>query len=77
MRQLQGLSLTRQAVTVTEEEGNKALEQLRESMAQMVPSADGKTKEKQVPPLDDELAKDLGQESLAKLKEHIEARLRE
>ncbi len=72
-----GIALKRPAVTVSSEEINKALTQLQESMAQLVPSADGQTKERQVPALDDELAKDLGQESLDKLKEHVEGKLRE
>ncbi len=35
------------------------------------------TKERQVPPLDDELAKDLGYENLPKLRAHVDAKLRE
>jgi FKBP-type peptidyl-prolyl cis-trans isomerase (trigger factor) len=72
-----GLHVPAGSDSVTPEELTKALAGLQESMAEMAPGAEGETKEKRVPPLDDELAKDLGLESLQKLKEHVEAKLRE
>jgi len=42
-----------------------------------VPAGEGEAKQRHVPPLDDELAKDVGLESLPKLREHVEAKLRE
>lgn len=56
---------------------DQALAKLRESMAQMAPTKGGETKERQLPALDDELAKDLGYETLEKLRAHVEAKLRE
>ena len=62
-----GLALTRELQAVTPDEVDKALAALQESMAQLVPSGPGEAKERRVPPLDDELAKDLGFEHLAKI----------
>ena len=72
-----GIALTRRSAEVSPPEVDRALQNLRESMAQMVPSATGEAKERQVPTLDDELAKDLGFESLEKLTEHVGAKLQE
>jgi FKBP-type peptidyl-prolyl cis-trans isomerase (trigger factor) len=72
-----GIPLTRQNAEVTPEELAKALGQLAESMAQLVPKGDSGEKERRVPPIDDELAKDLRFKDLAALKEHVEAKLRE
>jgi len=71
------IPLTRPSAEVGAEELDKALANVQESMAQMVPSGQGEEKTKQVPKLDDDLAKDLGLESLAKLREHVEAKLKE
>jgi FKBP-type peptidyl-prolyl cis-trans isomerase (trigger factor) len=72
-----GIPLTQPSTDVTSEEMDKALAALRDSMAQLVPASTGDVKERKVPPLDDELAKDLGFESLEKLRRHVEAKLRE
>ena len=72
-----GLHVPQGSEAVTPEELAKALAGLQESMAEMAPGAEGQPKEKRVPALDDELAKDLGVETLEKLKEHVEAKLRE
>jgi FKBP-type peptidyl-prolyl cis-trans isomerase (trigger factor) len=72
-----GIPLTRVLAAVTAEDIAQALAKLQESMAQLVPVAEGAPKERQVPPLDDELAKDLGFETLEKLRTHVEAKLGE
>ncbi len=72
-----GLALTRQPADVGPEEVARVLASLQESMAQLVPRKEGEGKERQVPPLDDELAKDLGFTSLPELRAHAEAKLRE
>ena len=72
-----GIPLTRTLADVSQEDIAQALAKLQESMAQLVPVAEGAPKERQVPVLDDELAKDLGFESLEKLRAHVEAKLRE
>ena len=72
-----GIALKQEAVTVTPADVEKALAGLQESMTQLVPTGEGQPKQRQAPAIDDELAKDLGCESLAKLREHLEAKLRE
>jgi len=72
-----GIPLTRQLVEVTPEDVQKGLTSLQESMATLAPAGEGQEKARKVPPLDDELAKDLGFASLEKLREHVEAKLRE
>ena len=72
-----GLALKQESAEVTPQERQDALKKLQESMAQMVPSGEGEAKQRQVPPLDDELAKDVGFETLEKLAIHVEAKLRE
>ena len=72
-----GIALTRLPAEVSAEEIERSLAKLQESMAQLVPAKTGEGKERQVPALDDELANDLGYESLAKLRAHVEAKLRE
>jgi trigger factor len=70
--------LTRDPAGVSPADVDKALAKLQDSMAQLVPAKEGgEQKERQVPALDDELAKDLGYESLPKLRAHVEAKLRE
>ncbi|HBH96374.1 MAG TPA: hypothetical protein DDX89_01095 [Candidatus Omnitrophica bacterium] len=64
-------------LTVTPDEVAQALARLQDSMAQLVPVAGGDAKEKRLPALDDELAKDVGHETLEHLKSHLEAKLRE
>lgn len=72
-----GLPLTVQAHDVTPADVDQAIAKLQESMAQLVPGKEGAAKERQLPAIDDELAKDLGFKDLATLKEHVEAKLRE
>ena len=72
-----GIPLTRTSAEVTSDEVAQALAKLQDSMAQMVPVQEGAPKERQVPNLDDEFAKDLGFENLEKLRVHVEAKLRE
>ncbi len=74
-----GIPLPEGSETVPPEDMEKALSQLQDSMAHLepVPGKEGETKERRVPPLDDELAKDLGFATVQTLKEHVEAKLRE
>ncbi len=72
-----GIRLKREPVEVTPQEIDKALAALQESMGQLVPAGEGQPKERQLPAIDNELAKDLGFESLEKLQAHVEATLRE
>ncbi len=65
------------AIAVSPQDIEQGLEQLRQSMAQLVPAKEGAEKERQVPALDDELAKDLGFPTLDALRQHVEAKLRE
>lgn len=84
------IPLRRLPADVTPEDVAKALTQLQESMAQMVPApppsgqaesspqlVGGPAKERQIPQVDDELAKDVGFETLAALRTHVEAKLQE
>lgn len=72
-----GIGVPKPAEAVSAEEMDKALASLQDSMAQLVPGKEGGEKQRQVPPLDDDLAKDLGFKTLQELKEHVEAKLRE
>jgi FKBP-type peptidyl-prolyl cis-trans isomerase (trigger factor) len=72
-----GVPLRRPAARVGADDVDRALTQLQESMAQLVPVGEGQPKERKTPALDDELAKDLGYETLPKLRQHVEAKLRE
>ena len=72
-----GIALTKASAELSAGDVEQALSKLRESMAQLVPAASGEGKERQVPALDDELAKDLGYESLDQLRTHVETKLRE
>ena len=72
-----GIPLARTVADVSSADIAQALAKLQESMAQLVPVAEGAPKERQVPALDDELAKDLGFETLEILRAHVEAKLRE
>ena len=69
------IPLTKVSSTVTPQDLEQALNQLRESMAKLVPTGEGDKKEKQLPNLDDELAKDIGLSTLAELREHVQAKL--
>ncbi|HEX9780104.1 MAG TPA: trigger factor [bacterium] len=73
----QRMSLTRPSVVVRPEDVDGALERLRGSMGQLVPTGQEGKKTAELPALDDELAKDLGFESLSALRTHVEAKLRQ
>lgn len=70
-----GITLTRQPVTVAPEEIDKALAQMQDSAAQLVPTGEGDAKEKRLPNLDDDFAKDVGFENLEQLRGHLEAKI--
>jgi len=72
-----GIPLMRPSAEVAPEDMERAMSSLQESMAQLVPAKAGEGKERQVPALDEELAKDLGFPSLTALREHVAAKLRE
>ena len=72
-----GIPLVKLPLEVGADDVDQALGKLQASMAQLVPAKSGEGKEQQIPPLDDELAKDLGAESLEQLRTHVEAKLRE
>lgn len=71
------IPLVRQPIDVSAPEIETALAKLQESMAQLIPTGQGDAKERKVPPLDDELAKDLGFENVGTLREHVTAKLHE
>jgi len=81
LKNYKGLRLKKKTVEVKEEDVQKNLESLREANAQNVPKKDGQDKdeekEKVLPKLDDEFAKDLGLESLEKLKDVIRQGLKQ
>ncbi|MFA4991876.1 MAG: trigger factor [Candidatus Omnitrophota bacterium] len=68
LKNYKGLKLKRKAADVKKEDIDKNLEYLREMHAQYVPKKDSQEKEKVLPLLDNEFAKDLGFEDLEKLK---------
>lgn len=73
-----GIEVGETSNTVSAEELEKALKSLQESAAELAPVKEAEeAKEKKIPALDDELAKDLGLKDLAALKEHVEAKLKE
>ncbi|MBI2105135.1 MAG: hypothetical protein HYT90_06145 [Candidatus Omnitrophica bacterium] len=72
-----GVPLARPSAEVAPQEMERALAALQESMARLAPAKTGEGKERQVPALDEELAKDLGYQSLSALREHVAAKLRE
>ncbi|MBI3324543.1 MAG: hypothetical protein HYZ92_04610 [Candidatus Omnitrophica bacterium] len=72
-----GVPLTKAAVAVSSEELERALSSLRESAAELVPAGEGQPKEKRLPNVDDEFAKDVGFENLEELRNHLDAKLRE
>ena len=71
------IRVTRPSATVSPEEIDRALQQTQESAAELVPVAEGQPKEKRLPNLDNEFAKDVGFETLEELRQHLEAKLRE
>ncbi len=72
-----GLRVMRPAVAVTPEDVAQALTRIQDSMAELTPVEAGKPKERRVPPIDDELAKDVGFETLDQLKNHVTEKVRE
>jgi len=72
-----GLPLSKPALAIAADELDQALQSIQESAAELVPAGEGQPKEKRVPALDDELAKDVGFESLEELRKHVEAKIRE
>ncbi len=75
LKRYKGLKLKKKKVEVKEEDVLKELESLREANAQKVPKKDGEKKEEVRPKLDDEFAKDLGLETLERLKDAIRGAL--
>lgn len=76
LKNYKGLKLKKKVREVNEEDVGKNLEYLRESHAQVVPKKDSEEKEKVLPNLDDEFAKDLGFENLEKLKDAVKEDLK-
>ena len=72
-----GVPVTKGDAAVAPADVDKALAQLQESMAELVPAAEGQPKEKRVPALDQAFAKDVGFETLEQLRAHVEAKVRE
>ncbi|MBI2094147.1 MAG: trigger factor [Candidatus Omnitrophica bacterium] len=77
LSEYKGIAIAPPSSEITAQEREQALASLQESMAEQVPIGEGQTKEKKLPSIDDELAKDLGFKSLVELTEHVEAKLRE
>lgn len=76
LKNYKGLKLKKKSVEVKEEDIAKNLEYLRDAHSQNVPKEGTQEKEKVLPKLDDEFAKDLGFENLEKLKEAIRENLK-
>jgi trigger factor len=76
LKNYKGLKLKKKSVDVKEEDLAKNLEYLREMHSQNVPKEGSQEKEKVLPKLDDEFAKDLGFENLEKLKEAMKQNLK-
>ena len=76
LKNYKGLKLKKKSVDVKEEDLAKNLEYLREMHSQNVPKEGSQEKEKVLPKLDDEFAKDLGFENLEKLKEAMRQNLK-
>lgn len=77
LKNYKGLRLKKKNVEVKEEDVQRNLESLREVHAQNVPKEGAEDKEKILPTLDDEFAKDLGFENLSKLKDAVRKGLSE
>jgi len=76
LKNYKGLKLKKKNSEVKEEDLAKNMEYLREMHSQSVPKEGSQEKEKVLPKLDDEFAKDLGFESLEKMKEAIKQNLK-
>ena len=66
-----GIALQRSPVAVTDEDMQQVLARLQELHAEEVPVAGSEQKEKRLPALDDEFAKDVGVGSLQELKDRV------
>ncbi|MBU1887961.1 MAG: hypothetical protein KKB46_02010 [Candidatus Omnitrophica bacterium] len=75
LKNYKGLKLKKKKREAKEEDVNKSLQTLREAYTQKTPKEGSEEKEKVLPELDDEFAKDLGFESLAKLKDAVKSNL--
>ncbi|MCX5693471.1 MAG: trigger factor [Candidatus Omnitrophica bacterium] len=76
LKDYKGLKLKKKNAEVNEVDLAKNLEYLREMHSQNVPKEGSQEKEKVLPKLDDEFAKDLGFENLEKLKEVMRQNLK-
>jgi trigger factor len=76
LKNYKGLKLKKKSTEVNEIDLAKNLETLREMHSQNVPKEGSPEKEKVLPELDDEFAKDLGFENLEKMKEAIKENLK-
>jgi len=76
LKNYKGLKLKKKNTEVKEEDLAKNMEYLREMHSQNVPKEGSQEKEKVLPKLDDEFAKDLGFENLEKMKEAIRQNLK-
>lgn len=77
LKNYKGLRLKKKTSEVKEEDMQKNLQSLREAGAQNVPKKDSEQKEKVLPKLDDDFAKDMGFENLEKLKDAIRQNLKQ
>lgn len=75
LKNYRGIKLKKKKREAKEEDVQKSLQALRETYAQKAPKEGGEEKEKILPKLDDEFAKDLGLENLEKLKEAVKLNL--
>jgi len=76
LKNYKGLKLKKKSAEVKEEDLAKNLERLREMHSHKVPKEGSQEKEKVLPKLDDEFAKDLGFEDLEKMKDAIRENLK-
>jgi len=76
LKNYKGLKLKKKSVEVKEEDVIRNMEHIRELHAQSVPKEGTEEKEKVLPKLDDEFAKDAGFENLEKLKDAIRENLK-
>jgi trigger factor len=76
LKNYKALKLKKKPIEVNDEEVQRNLESLREANAQNTPKEDSEQKEKTLPKLDNEFAKDLGFEDLDKLKDAIRQNLK-
>ncbi|MBU1062183.1 MAG: hypothetical protein KJ957_07070 [Candidatus Omnitrophica bacterium] len=75
LKNYKALKLNKKKAEVKEEDVQKNIESLREANAQNVPKKDSQEKEKVLPEIDDEFAKDLGFDNLEMLKDAVRKNL--